>query len=305
MSRRATPWLLAASVVLGALTAPALEAAAKPSLTIRISGLPNNERANVRVTGPSEYSRMLTRSTTLRGLQPGSYAITVKKVTLRRTRGAFRKGAIARPATERTRIRVIGKPARTVRIRYGTITNPTQLRTVPAGATVLGSASNPIALTVPGRLGLRAGTVLTSEATTALPAGLLSRVTSVSYAKGRTRLKLVPTSYMELVPQLAKVVSAPLAAQNATSPRSASRGLLRSSTGVDVSAGGFSCSGGSPVGTTRLKFGATAAPGATSVEWSVNPFDGGPRMTIFTEIKISWTSTCRHTCDAASGRSMV
>ncbi|MDQ3767919.1 MAG: hypothetical protein M3370_00340 [Actinomycetota bacterium] len=87
------------------------------------------------------------------------------------------------------------------------------------------------------------------------------------------------------MPQLNKVVSSPLSGSLA---RSARHTALRSSAGVEVSAGGFSCTGGEPTGGVKLDVKAGIAPGATSVEWSVNPLDGGPRMTLYTEIKVSW-----------------
>lgn len=66
--------MLIIPVMVAALTTTAVApaAAAKRSLTIRIDGLPNNERADVRVTGPRQYSRKLTRSTTPRSLRSGS-----------------------------------------------------------------------------------------------------------------------------------------------------------------------------------------------------------------------------------------
>lgn len=51
------------------------------SLEVSIAGLPSGTNANVNLSGPGGYSRMLTASQTLTGLTPGSYSITAANLT--------------------------------------------------------------------------------------------------------------------------------------------------------------------------------------------------------------------------------
>jgi hypothetical protein len=51
------------------------------ALTVSILGLPSGLPAAVRVTGPGSTDRLLTATTTIAGLQPGTYSITATNVT--------------------------------------------------------------------------------------------------------------------------------------------------------------------------------------------------------------------------------
>jgi hypothetical protein len=51
------------------------------SLAVTVSGLPGGAAANVGVTGPGGYSRVLTGSETIAGLAPGSYTVTASSVS--------------------------------------------------------------------------------------------------------------------------------------------------------------------------------------------------------------------------------
>lgn len=58
------------------------------SLAVSIVGLPNGVNANVTVNGPGGFSRTLTSSATLTGLEPGNYLVTASDVTSNSTRFA-------------------------------------------------------------------------------------------------------------------------------------------------------------------------------------------------------------------------
>ena len=51
------------------------------SLAVTVSGLPGGATANVGVTGPGGYSRVLAASETIAGLAPGSYTVTASPVS--------------------------------------------------------------------------------------------------------------------------------------------------------------------------------------------------------------------------------
>lgn len=80
-----TPAPISASVVVsgGATTAHTVTftATGAPSeLTVAISGLPTGANADVLLTGPAGYSRVLTTTTTLQGIVPGTYTLVARRV---------------------------------------------------------------------------------------------------------------------------------------------------------------------------------------------------------------------------------
>jgi hypothetical protein len=63
------------------LTFAVLCAATTGSLTVTVAGLPAGADAAVTVTGPVDFSREVTGTTTLEGLAPGEYTVTAASVT--------------------------------------------------------------------------------------------------------------------------------------------------------------------------------------------------------------------------------
>ena len=68
--------LLLATACGGGSTGPSVG-----SLAVSVSGLPGGSGANITVTGPDGFSRVVTGSTTLAGLTPGGYQLAAQAVT--------------------------------------------------------------------------------------------------------------------------------------------------------------------------------------------------------------------------------
>jgi hypothetical protein len=80
------PATLAQSVNVAASLSPAAAEVrfglATGRLTVNVTGLPTGATAAVTVTGPAGYSKSVTASQTLTGLQPGGYTVAAAKVTV-------------------------------------------------------------------------------------------------------------------------------------------------------------------------------------------------------------------------------
>lgn len=216
--RRALTALLC---VIACLALPAAasagESAQSGSLTVKVSGLPANAPAAVRVSGPDGFSAELRHSRGFAGLTPGTYRIRVSRVRLDRPAKEIPAGSDAFPAKAVVSVRVRPHRHAVAAAAYGTIrsSNIVVLRR-PVDA-VVGSATAPtaIALSASSARGISPGTILSATPSTALPAGLFHRVVGVKRQRGKVVLALEPASLWEAFPGLDLTASVPLGAESA------------------------------------------------------------------------------------------
>ncbi|MDO8189133.1 hypothetical protein Q5424_22275 [Conexibacter sp. JD483] len=191
-----------AVAALAAVAVPA-EAAPRVSLQVQISGLPKGQAPAATLRGPGIRGATPIRraSTTLRGLKPGRYVLTLRRV---QTRGkGIPAGSVALPTQARTSVRIqrTGRGA-TLAASYGAIIRDGVQPAPRRIAAVQGAKDDPTGLVLPrGAAVPRAGAYFTSGPTRQLPSGLISRVTSVRRTKRGVIVGLRSVPVTEVVPE--------------------------------------------------------------------------------------------------------
>ena len=112
------PLLMSALVLLilaGCTTAPAPTTG---SLEITITGLPDDQTADIGVNGPDNYGATLTKDATLSGLTPGSYSVRASIITVSAVE-YYVATTIAPPSAT-----VVAKKIATVEVTYQRILLP-------------------------------------------------------------------------------------------------------------------------------------------------------------------------------------
>lgn len=181
------------------------DAARRGTLSVRVGGLPEGEKATVRVRGPGmkRTVRSAKRTVVLKKLRPGAYRVSIRPVTFTRAhRPSLRKGTTARSSAGLVPVRVRSGKRAKLRLTYDSVVNPV---TTPKGASVVGvggPAGDPSSLTLRGRSKIRKGAIISIPPRPDLPRGVLSRVTSVKATKGSTTLSLRAASAFEVAPSL-------------------------------------------------------------------------------------------------------
>lgn len=205
---RATAAVICVVCVGAAAVAPAAHAKQPPrraSLVVRIKGLPPGQVPNVTVRGPGATHRRARRATlTLRGLRPGTYSVSARRVRIARAYRGVRKGATAWPTTKVRSVRLRAGKASTVIITYGSVINPGVRALADDPIAVRGPANAPTGITLrrSAARGIARGTVLTSRPTKTLPVGLLHRVISVERSSTRVTVGLRPAAVTDIAPKL-------------------------------------------------------------------------------------------------------
>lgn len=194
-------WFVIPSTVAWAQGAFAPATGARASgLAVDISGLPPGVAASVAVRGPG-LVKVLRRSGALSHVRPGRYVFIVREVSIgagHRVRG----GSLALPATGRVAVNVRAGRRTVVHLQYGTIINPNVRRLTVKPLSVRGDARDPSGLSLPPTLHVAVGSILTSGATSRLPAGLFHRVTALRRTSKQVIVTLKPAHLMEAFPQL-------------------------------------------------------------------------------------------------------
>lgn len=170
------------------------------SARVTLIGLPVGQPARVVLKRKGERSRRLTRSRTFRKLRSGAWTLVLSSVRLTRTAGSAKAGAKVLPVRPTLTFRVLSGRRSTVKAEYGTIINP-NARAVPKQIDrVVGDPTRPSALIVPANQAPRAGSLLSSGPTAALPEGLVARVTAVRPQGRSRRIKLMPVRVTDVAP---------------------------------------------------------------------------------------------------------
>lgn len=209
-SRRALPGISAALLIASLLIVPSAEAAKRPpaargsaTLTVRISGLPKGIAPVATLRGPGTKRNVRKATSTVRGLRPGTYVLRLKAATAKRGRRGLPKGSRAYPATTTARVKVAKGAKATVTGSYRSVIAP-NVKAIPSKVLdVAGDPTNPSAISVPRTKGAsyRVGGYLTSGPTKQLPAGVISKITSVAARKRSYGLQLTAVPVTEVVPR--------------------------------------------------------------------------------------------------------
>ena len=175
---------------------------ARGKLTVRVRGLPANQRVAGRLRGPGVTRRIRSSRVVLRTARPGVYRLTLSKLRIARAFGAVKRGAKAVPARRTVKVRVRPRKKTTIVGSYGTIINP-GVRSVGGGVVALaGDPGDPSAVVFRGHRSFSDGAVLSIPPSGLLPRGLLSHVVSVSHTAGKTTVGLRAASVYEVAPNM-------------------------------------------------------------------------------------------------------
>jgi uncharacterized repeat protein (TIGR01451 family) len=197
-----TSLTVVAALIAGAVALPAgvAQGATTTSLRVRVTGLPPGVAAKAVVRGP-RFSKRIKRTRTFRGVRPGRYTVTVRRVRLGGRKGV-KAGSLALPNSRRVRVRVRARRKATAKVQYGTIINANVRRLDVEPRSSQGDPNNPSGLLLPASSHARAGAILTAEPSTRLPAGLFHRVTRATRTRRGIQVRLRPARLAEAFPQL-------------------------------------------------------------------------------------------------------
>lgn len=185
----------------GASAAASYASSPSGSVTVRILGLPSNDRPAVVLTGPRGLHRAIAgREITFRSIPTGTYRLTLNRVTILHASGAIKRGATATALQRSVTVRVVARHRSLLVGRYATIVNP-GLKVLSGGVmSVVGAAGNPSRIVLKGHIRLARGAVLSLPPTLSLPRGLLSNVVAVAYGPGTTSVSLTAASIYQVAP---------------------------------------------------------------------------------------------------------
>jgi alpha-tubulin suppressor-like RCC1 family protein len=208
--------LIGALLLVALLALPArANASSYGSVTLTTSGLPSGQRALVIVRGPRFHRVIRATRTSLGNVQPGRYVIIVRPVAIARATSQVHAGAMAYPARPRLAINVKAGKVTRLTILYSAVVNPS-VEPLPRG--VLGFTGDPKAPSVvllPGRMRApKGGTIFTSGPTSALPYGLISKVTGTKHRGNKLIVSLRGVPIIAAIPELTFTGNLPLTPPN-------------------------------------------------------------------------------------------
>lgn len=178
----------------------ACASASTGSLTVRMTGLPRGARPAAELTGPRGLRRSIqTDGLTLRHVPTGFYRLTLARVTIAQPNGRIKRGAVATALHPTLSVRVAAGRRALLEGTYTSIINPVKALSGVV-VSVSGAAEDPAAIVLRGHIVLARGEILSQRPSVALPRGLLSSVTGVSYALGKTSVSLKAASIYEVAP---------------------------------------------------------------------------------------------------------
>ncbi|HCT58659.1 MAG TPA: hypothetical protein DGD08_15750 [Gemmatimonas aurantiaca] len=154
------------AVAAGATISYAATAAPTGSLAVNLSGLPAGQAGQVTITGPNNYSRVITATSAIAGLTPGSYTVTAARV--RGAAGTYNGS----PASQV--LNVLSAQSASAAVSYAALpavvqlpvsglpagTNASVSLTAPSGATTSHTSSTVISNAAAGRWRLTASAVV-------------------------------------------------------------------------------------------------------------------------------------------------
>ena len=213
------PWRLAFWAVASVCTIVAALAGVAPNaaiakraargrggLVVHVTGLPARTPVNVRISGPDSFDRRVPTVGTVNIMdaRSGRYIIRVAKVSVRRSAGALKAGAVAYSARLMVSVRVYPGKTASASVGYGIVVNPNVHRLTAAPTAVLGNPDLPTGLAVHSGAvsGISAGSFLTSGPTPDLPLGLVAKVTAVHRHGSTATLSLAPAPITAVVPEV-------------------------------------------------------------------------------------------------------
>ncbi len=176
-------------------------ATASGSLIVRVVGLPPGQSIHGVLRGPDGLKRSVSTATlTISKARPGVYRLTLRPVTISRTRGLIEKGAGARPMPATTTVRVRAGHRASLVGTYASIINP-GIKTLQGGVvSITGPPEDPTSVVLSGHQTFAPRAIVSMAPSAQLPRGLLSHVVASSYRSGGTVLALTSASIYEVAP---------------------------------------------------------------------------------------------------------
>ena len=171
------------------------------SVTVRVLGLPRNERPAGVLTGPRGlHQAIVGREITIRSVPTGTYRLTLNRVTVAHASGAIKQGATATALKRSVTVRVLTGHRSLLIGKYTTIVNPGVTVLSGGVVSIVGPSVNPSAIVLKGRIALARGAVLSLPPSLSLPRGVLSNVVAVAYGPGTTSVSLTAASIYQVAP---------------------------------------------------------------------------------------------------------
>jgi alpha-tubulin suppressor-like RCC1 family protein len=196
------PLLAVLAVPVSAWSASAgASAAVSGSVRVSIVGLPPGQAVHGVLRGPDGLERSVSAAgLTISKARAGRYWLTLRPVTISRSRGPIEKGAVGRPVQRITSVRVRAEHRSSLVGIYGSIINP-GIKTLSGGVvSVTGSPEDPTAVALSGHQTFGPRAIISMTPSVQLPRGLLSHVVAVSYRADNTVLSLRAASIYEVAP---------------------------------------------------------------------------------------------------------
>lgn len=170
-------------------------------LEVRVSGLPKGQRPAAVLRGPGGLKRSVPAGgLSLAAARVGRYRLALVSVTIARTSGPVKKGAVAKPSRKSVSVRVSAAKRVTLQGTYGSIINPGIKAFRGRVVSVAGSPGDPITVVLPGRVRFAKDAILSIAPGGVLPRGLLSRVVGVKYGGGNTTVSVRAASIYDVAP---------------------------------------------------------------------------------------------------------
>lgn len=193
----------ASAVATATVSGPAAAAPARrATLEVRLSGLPQGQPAGATLRGPGLSRELRSARMMLRGVRPGRYVLTLRRVTFTRARNGIAKGSIALPSRRRVAVGVKAGGRARLSGGWGMVMRAGVERAPRRVTDVLGAPEDPTGIVVPrGGIRYRAGGYVTSGPTATFPHGLISRITRVRTRGARVTLGLRSVPVTEVVPE--------------------------------------------------------------------------------------------------------
>jgi len=269
------------------------------TLTVRITGLQSEARANVLIAGP-RFSRVISKPTTLRNLHPGEYTLSPRKVT--ETNG------VETPAPV-TKVKVIAKKNTAANANYYFVPNTTQTIATQETISITGPITGPQTLTLSGSPEpVTPGQILASGPTVSRPDGYILKVVSVSTSGATTTVSAVPATLAQAIPDGSLNLDAVLSELNSALPHLASSSAksMKSSLRSPKTLPTFDmpCSGSGSISVTpSMGFNFTGA--SAYIDWSLSNTNAGVTLNYAVNaslaISATGTATCSGTFPLAQG----
>jgi hypothetical protein len=165
------------------------------SFTVAITMLPGNVPGHVVIDGPGNFTRQIVRTTTFRGLTPGTYTLHAHPT---------RHGSLQYfPTPTTTSTQLTDGQSKAVTVSYADeIPDTTKVASASSVVSMSGPPTGPATLTL-SRLpsGLSVGDILMISVSPATPDGFFGKVTSIARQSGVFLVSTVPAKLYDAIPR--------------------------------------------------------------------------------------------------------